>query len=442
MSAENVDALRRNAEVDSQIRKAKRQQRKEAKILLLGSGDSGKTTIMKQMRLLTDGSFSKGELESYRQLVFANLITGMKALVDCLAEVDLTIEDDTTALDAYRTILAAPDVRDGQAFPDGYLPLFKLLWEHPVIREGINHCRRFAIPDNVPYFYSHLDRLWAPEYSPTNLDIVQTRARTAGIVETTFQISDSFAHTAIPDPSARAVTLTEKYGRRKNKGAETIPGISSIVSEDSNITELDSDEEKPRAKFQLKFSTTKTLRFVDVGGQKSERRKWIHCFEDVTAILFLVSLSGYDQCLVEERSTNQMSDAMTLWEGICKMEWFRETSLILFLNKEDLFRAKVAESPIRRFFPDYNGPLGDAEAGKEYFQKRFIRIEHKGTLQLQQLEKSGDRKTPSNKPYTSARRRQVYPHFTTAVNTSLVLNVMIDIADTVLRDQLKDADIL
>lgn len=40
---------------------------------------------------------------------------------------------------------------------------------------------------------------------------------------------------------------------------------------------------------------------VDVGGQKSERRKWIHCFQEVTSILFLVSLSGYDQCLVEDK---------------------------------------------------------------------------------------------------------------------------------------------
>lgn len=40
---------------------------------------------------------------------------------------------------------------------------------------------------------------------------------------------------------------------------------------------------------------------VDVGGQKSERRKWIHCFQEVTTILFLVSLSGYDQCLVEDK---------------------------------------------------------------------------------------------------------------------------------------------
>lgn len=42
------------------------------------------------------------------------------------------------------------------------------------------------------------------------------------------------------------------------------------------------------------------LHLVDVGGQRSERRKWIHCFQDVTTILFLVSLNGYDQCLFED----------------------------------------------------------------------------------------------------------------------------------------------
>jgi len=38
---------------------------------------------------------------------------------------------------------------------------------------------------------------------------------------------------------------------------------------------------------------------VDVGGQRSERRKWIHCFENVTSIMFLVALSEYDQVLAE-----------------------------------------------------------------------------------------------------------------------------------------------
>ena len=42
------------------------------------------------------------------------------------------------------------------------------------------------------------------------------------------------------------------------------------------------------------------LRIVDVGGQRSERKKWIHCFEDVTAILFFVALSAYDLGLRED----------------------------------------------------------------------------------------------------------------------------------------------
>lgn len=39
----------------------------------------------------------------------------------------------------------------------------------------------------------------------------------------------------------------------------------------------------------------------DVGGQRSERKKWIHCFEGVTAVLFMAAISGYDQCLVEDK---------------------------------------------------------------------------------------------------------------------------------------------
>lgn len=44
----------------------------------------------------------------------------------------------------------------------------------------------------------------------------------------------------------------------------------------------------------------------DVGGQRSERKKWIHCFENVTSIIFCVALSEYDQMLLEE--SNQVSD--------------------------------------------------------------------------------------------------------------------------------------
>ncbi len=48
------------------------------------------------------------------------------------------------------------------------------------------------------------------------------------------------------------------------------------------------------------------FRMMDVGGQRSERKKWIHCFEGVQCLLFMVALSGYDQCLVEDQ--NAVSD--------------------------------------------------------------------------------------------------------------------------------------
>ncbi len=47
-------------------------------------------------------------------------------------------------------------------------------------------------------------------------------------------------------------------------------------------------------------------RMVDVGGQRSERRKWIHCFENVSSIMFLVALSEYDQLLHE---TSEVSES-------------------------------------------------------------------------------------------------------------------------------------
>jgi hypothetical protein len=45
------------------------------------------------------------------------------------------------------------------------------------------------------------------------------------------------------------------------------------------------------------------FRMVDVGGQRNERKKWIHCFQDVTAIIFVVAMSEYDLKLEEDLGT-------------------------------------------------------------------------------------------------------------------------------------------
>ena len=88
------------------------------------------------------------------------------------------------------------------------------------------------------------------------------------------------------------------------------------------------------------------LGMFDVGGQRNERKKWIHCFENVTAVIFVAAISEYDQVLYEDDTTNRMHEALELFDEICNSRWFRETSIILFLNKRDLFNEKISRVPV------------------------------------------------------------------------------------------------
>ena len=54
----------------------------------------------------------------------------------------------------------------------------------------------------------------------------------------------------------------------------------------------------------------------DVGGQRNERKKWIHCFDNVTAVIFVGAISEYNQKLFEDTSTNRMVEALDLYEEV------------------------------------------------------------------------------------------------------------------------------
>ncbi|EPY84355.1 hypothetical protein CB1_000482006 [Camelus ferus] len=92
----------------------------------------------------------------------------------------------------------------------------------------------------------------------------------------------------------------------------------------------------------------------DVGGKQSERKKWIRRFAGVPAIIFCVALSAYDLVLAEDKEMNRMHESMKLFDSICN-KWFTDTSIILFLNKKDLFEEKITHSPLTICFPEYTG---------------------------------------------------------------------------------------
>lgn len=128
----------------------------------------------------------------------------------------------------------------------------------------------------------------------------------------------------------------------------------------------------------------------DVGGQRSERKKWIHCFESVTSIIFCTALSEYDQVLLEESRQvcqaslivlasrllhpafqNRMIESLILFESVINSRWFLRTSIILFLNKIDVFKQKIPRVPLERYFQEYTGGPDINKAAK-YILWRFM----------------------------------------------------------------------
>ncbi|KAH8831149.1 guanine nucleotide binding protein, alpha subunit [Flagelloscypha sp. PMI_526] len=350
--------LAMHKEAEKVMKDAKAHQAREAKVLLLGSGDSGKSTVLKQMRIIHKVEWTPREIESYRQLVFDNLVRGMKTVLDAME--DMQIEPSPLIVENHwmDVLEETHDVKDGEPFPMEYRSILQSLWADSTVQQAISRGNEAALPENLAYFYGSLDRLFEPSYSPSSQDIIMTRARTIGITETTFNLGKS------------------------------------------------------------------DLLMVDVGGQKSERRKWIHCFQDVTSILFLVSLSGYDQCLTEDKDANQMEDAMTVWDSICNSQWFKRTNMILFLNKYDLFKIRIQVSPIKNYFPDFEGPERDHHAGRDYFKLRFARLAAKSV---------------SNKGGTGENKRETYIHFTTATDTGGLKVILAAVEDMFLRGNLAEA---
>jgi hypothetical protein len=160
-----------------------------------------------------------------------------------------------------------------------------------------------------------------------------------------------------------------------------------------------------------------TFEMYDVGGQRNERKKWIHCFDDVTAVIFVAALSEYNQRLFEDQAVNRMTEALDLFEEITSNNYFLNSSILLFLNKRDLFEEKVKKVPINETtaFADYQGGPS-YEEGVRYFENKFKERFKKH---------DGD--------------RDLYHHVTCATDTENVKIVFGACKDIILQSSLKES---
>ncbi|KAK3578459.1 hypothetical protein CHS0354_038548 [Potamilus streckersoni] len=172
----------------------------------------------------------------------------------------------------------------------------------------------------------------------------------------------------------------------------------------------------------------------DVGGQRDERRKWIQCFNDVTAIIFVTACSSYNLVLREDASQNRLKESLELFKSIWNNRWLRTISIILFLNKQDLLAEKVraGKSKIEDYFPDFKryqtpndavieqGDDPEVVRAKYFIRDEFLRISTA----------SGDG------------RHYCYPHFTCAVDTENIRRVFNDCRDIIQRMHLRQYELL
>jgi GTPase SAR1 family protein len=120
---------------------------------------------------------------------------------------------------------------------------------------------------------------------------------------------------------------------------------------------------------KFEFQSSKFL-LVDVGGQRNERKKWINCFDGVSAMIFVTSLCSYEQVLFEDINTNGMTEALNLFDETVNLDTFKKVDVLLFLNKSDLFRERIKHTPLSAYFKDYKGPQ-EFDASVKYIQEQF-----------------------------------------------------------------------
>ena len=126
---------------------------------------------------------------------------------------------------------------------------------------------------------------------------------------------------------------------------------------------------------QVKLSYSEGVEFnvYDVGGQRSERKKWIRCFDGVHAVIFVIALSEYDLVCYEDNETLRMDESLSIFKNICDNATFDEVPMIIYFNKNDLFKEKIKIVDLNIYDKNYTGGL-NYENAFEYIKEMFLKL--------------------------------------------------------------------
>jgi GTPase SAR1 family protein len=325
-------------------------QRATIKLLILGAGGSGKTTLRKQFtRLYANGFQDVASRKELRELIVYNMLEGAQAVLKAAQDADIGGG------------LRSPDAERAASFLERLHPDARTLDE-----ETVKSLKILAKDEGV---------------------------QRAMDLRSKYQVQECFF------PYLKScIALYPEWG-----GASWIPSADDCVrsrTRSSGIIEVEFEYEKVRFKL------------FDAGGQRAERRKWLHAFDDVTALIFVSSLTEYDEVLFEDKSKNRLKESLEVWEELVNSSHFTNTPTLLFLNKLDLFEDKylVRKVPLNDagLFPDAPQGEPDKDQAIAWISSLFQERHRKADPSL------------------------LYIHLTTAVDSTQVNQVFNDVKEIVL----------
>ena len=190
-SQASKESRQKNQEIESELKKEAETLKKEVKILLLGSGESGKSTIVRQMKIMHMNGYTKQEAAAFRASIYMNVYTGILLLNDGIVnKLNIGWSTDEVKLECDE-LLQEFDVmkkKDELQLNKQQAATIKKLWEDSSAKNAMYRSNEFYMLDSTPYYINEVDRLADDKYVPTEQDILRVRIKTTGIVETKFNL--------------------------------------------------------------------------------------------------------------------------------------------------------------------------------------------------------------------------------------------------------------
>lgn len=182
----------------------------------------------------------------------------------------------------------------------------------------------------------------------------------------------------------------------------------------------------------------------DVGGQREERTKWIHVFEGIEALLFVISCCDFDQTLREDNTTNRLSESISLFQRVWHNGFLTSAGLICFLNKQDLLEEKIRNGHSAVNFPGYSEFCRSFQLTKGSGNRKdrlFLECERTRAFIKDTLVKVTEDppRRISNREFA---KRECYYHFTTATDSMNIKRVFDNVHVMILNEMLSRVSLM